>query len=208
MTTIITRLYEDEQTAHGVVQALRDHSFRDSMVDVITSSGDAQAAMSEAGVPEDAHDAYAQAIASGNALVAVRAPFGGAEKAYILMDKTPSVDMGGLAQTSYVAEDLALEYRSSSIIKGAPRLMSSPMFPSIRRGRSLLATMFGKPLMRKRLNIDNSIYRGTKYFANFPIPHLKKKKAKIDNAIYRGTKYFANFPIPHLVDLKRDPSLH
>ncbi|MEL7468890.1 MAG: hypothetical protein AAFN27_10580 [Pseudomonadota bacterium] len=198
MTTIITRLYDNEQTAHGVAQALRDHSFRDTMMDVISSSSDIDAAMAAARVPAGARSAYGEGIKSGKALMVVRAPFGGAERAHILMDQTPSVDMGDLKQSAYEPGEVSNKYRSSSIIKGSPRLMSSPTHASIQRGRPLLAQLWGKPLMKKRVNLDNALYRGTKYFANFPIPHLKKRSTNIERTLYRGTKYFANFPIPHL----------
>lgn len=150
MTTIITRLYQDEQTANEVAQTLLDHHFRAAMMDVIGPNGDPHAEMDTARVPVSTREAYAERIAQGNALLVVRAPFGGAERAFLIVDQTASIDMGDMAQSSYVAEDMAAEYQTSSIIAGSPRLMSSAMYPSIKRGRSTIAMMFGKPLMRRR----------------------------------------------------------
>lgn len=72
----------------------------------------------------------------------------------------------------------------------------------------MIATLFGKPLMKKKVNLNNALYRGTKFWANFPIPHLKDKKRNIETSIYRGTKFWANWPIAHLTNRERDPSLY
>lgn len=203
MTTIITRLYKDEKTANGVKQTLLDSKFRDSMVDVLGADADA---MGAAGVPSKLQAAYSKAMSSGNAMVVVRAPFGGAQAAYGIVDDVESIDIGPAKQSAYVETDMSAHY-NNSILRDHPRFMSSGMYPSLSRGRSMIAMLFGKPLKHKKLNVNNSLYRGTKYWANFPLPHLSKKPRNINNSIYRGTKFWANFPLPHLVSNQRDPSL-
>ncbi|MEM1131155.1 MAG: hypothetical protein AAF638_07185 [Pseudomonadota bacterium] len=202
MTTIITRLYQDYPTADGVVQALMEKHFTPSMIDVICGGIDAPAALKEAKVPAASHAAFAQAIASGNALVVVRAPFGAATLARDALAETASIGVEGASESTYVAEDLDPAYRNASLLAGNPRLMSSGVFPSLRRGRSLIAQMFGEPLMGKQVNLEKSIW-SNRYMANFPIRHLKTKRVNLQNSIWRN-RYMANFPIPHLRDRKPD----
>lgn len=207
MTTIITRLYKDEQTANGVAQTLLDNHFRSAMMDVITSPSDAHAAMTEASVPSGSQAAYAPGLEGGNSLLVVRAPFGAAEAANRVVDATDSVDVDLPRQSTYVATDMSAQY-NNSILKDHPRFMSSGMYPTLSRGRSTIAMLFGKPLKAKKVNLNSSLYRGTKYWANFPIAHLSNKPRNINNSIYRGTKFWANFPLPHLTSRERDPSLY
>lgn len=163
MTTIITRLYQDENTANGVAQTLLENHFRQRMLDVI-AGGDAHVQMARAGVPKDAMDGYAQGIQNGNALLIVRAPFGGAKAATKLVDQTSS-----LAGTSaYVSAEMPPQ----NILPDHPRFLSHDPSPGEARGRPFLATLFGKPLLKKQVNLDNSLYRGTKFWANWPLPHL------------------------------------
>lgn len=206
MTTIITRLYQDEQTANDVASALLGAHFRKSMMDVISPSGDAHAEMVEAQVPKAVQEACAEGLQAGHCLLVVRAPFGAAEKAGIIVDQTESIDSDGANRNIYVRTDVSAHYRNS-ILTDHPRFMSSGMYPSLRRGRSMIAMLFGKPLLRKRVNLDSTLYRGTKYWANFPLPHLSRKPRNINNSIYRGTKFWANWPIKHLVTEKRDETL-
>lgn len=203
MTTIITRLYQDEQTANGVAKSLLDNHFRSNMLDVVAGANNVDAAMTDAGVTRDSKEAYGQGIRKGNALLVVRAPFGGAQKAELIVDQTPSLAGG----SAYVSTDMSAQYQNS-ILSDHPRFMSSGMYPSLSRGRSMIATLFGKPLMKKKVNLNNALYRGTKFWANFPIPHLKDKKRNIETSIYRGTKFWANWPIAHLTNRERDPSLY
>lgn len=203
MTTIITRLYQDEQTAKGVAENLLDAHFRQSMLDVIIGSNDdAHALMEKARVPKELREDYATGIVGGQALLVVRAPFGGAEKAGLIVDQTESV----AGNSTYVATEMSNQYQNN-ILTDHPRFMSSVMYPSLSRGRSMIAIMFGKPLLRKRVNLNSSLYRGTKYWANFPIPHLSRKPRNIENSIYRGTKFWANWPIKHLISNERDETL-
>lgn len=208
MTTIITRAYADQRTAEAAGHELLENKFQPSMLDVITSGGDAHAEMRAAGVPKAAQEAYANAVGQGNAVLVVRAPFGAAQTARDICVRHNPIDVGVAKPDEYVSTDMSASY-SSSILKDHPRFMSSGMYPSLRRGRSMIAMLFGKPLLRKKLKLDTALYRGTKYWANFPLPHLSTKPRKrLRHYIYPGTKYWANFPLPHLTSRDRDPSLY
>ena len=207
MTTIITRVYATEDAAAAVSQQLLENKFQASMLTTITKGADAHDAMHAAGVPKGAREAYAECLENGNAVLVVRAPFGGAQLGRQICDAHDPIDAGVSKPDDYVSTDMPAEYQNS-ILKDHPRFMSSGMYPSLSRGRSMIATMFGKPLRRGNRNLNTSLYRGTKFWANFPVPHLSHKPRNINNSIYRGTKYWANFPIPHLVKSERDPSLY
>jgi hypothetical protein len=172
MTTIITRLYRDEQTANGVAQALLDHHFRPKMLDVIVRGGDTNSEMSEARVPKRAAEGYSQGISGGNALLVVRAPFGAAEKAGIIVDKTES--MAG--DSTYVA---ATSQRNAkdSLLSNHPHIMSSPEFPPIYPTTQFFAKF---PIAH--------LIPGHKFQAGFPIAHLVP-----------GHRFFAKFPFAHLI---------
>lgn len=169
MTTIITRLYQDEQTANGVAEALFEAHFKKKMLDLIGSGDDAQARMEEAQVPASLIESYAQGVGSGQALLVVRAPFGGAEKAGIIVDQTDSL----AGDSTYVSTKISRQVENY-ILKDHPHIMTSPEFPSVGTDSSR--------------NIETSVYRGTKFWARFPFDHL-----------IPGHKFQAGFPIGHLI---------
>lgn len=97
MTTVITRIYEKNETADKVVAKLQEFGFTDDFVDVIAGGADAGAQMSAAKVSDAAAEKYAPLVAKGHPLVVVRAPFtpfGSARKAIEIVDSEPSVDAG------------------------------------------------------------------------------------------------------------------
>ena len=107
MTTIVSRLYADTTTAEQAVTALKLQNHRASDISVIGSDG-GQAAMEEAGVPTESAAAYAAKMASGNALVVVRAPFtpfGAARNAMDTVDEFDSIDAGVENENFYVRTD-------------------------------------------------------------------------------------------------------
>ena len=185
MTTIITRLYQDEQTANGVAQSLRDHHFRSKMFDVITKGGDTEAQMTEARVPKGVAEGYAQGINGGNALLVVRAPFGGAQKAGIIVDQTGSIS----GDSTYVASEPPRQVEDY-VLTSHPHIMTSPEFQAVYRGTKFWA----------RFPFDHLI-PGHKFQAKFPFGHLipgHKFQAKFPFAhIVPGHKYMANWIMPH-----------
>ena len=187
MTTIITRLYQDEQTANGVAQTLRDHHFRSKMFDVIVKGGDTAASMAEAQVPDAVADGYAQGIEGGNALLVVRAPFGGAEKAGIIVDQAESLS-GDSTYVSTHADRPIHKY----ILTRHPHIMASPESPAIYKGTRFWA----------KFPFDHLI-PGHKFQAGFPIGHLipgHRFMAKIPfGHLIPGHKFQAGFPIKHLI---------
>jgi hypothetical protein len=171
MTTIITRLYQDEQTANGVAQSLLDIDFREGMLDVITSAGDPAAAMEAAKVPSGSRAAFAEGVQGGNALLVVRAPFGAARKAMIVVDKTESLAGDSKYEATYLKRNLG-----NYILRDHPRIMTSPEFPAAHG-----------PKFWAKFPIAHLI-PGHKFMAKFPFAHL-----------IPGHKFQAGFPIKHLI---------
>jgi len=77
MSTLITRLLANEDTASEASRALARKGFDDGAVRVVSNSGgSARESMVDFGVSDSTADAYIDHLDSGNALIAVRAPFG------------------------------------------------------------------------------------------------------------------------------------
>jgi len=200
MTTIITRLYQDEQTANGVAQSLLDHHFRSKMFDVIVSGDDASAQMAEARVPKGVAEGYAQGIAGGNALLVVRAPFGGAEKAGILVDKADSIT----GDSTYVASEVKRPL-GNYILKDHPHIMTSPEFPALQTrfwAKFPIAHLIPGHKFQAKFPFGH-IVPGHRFMAKFPFAHLipgHKFQAKFPfGHLIPGHKFQAKFPFGHIV---------
>jgi hypothetical protein len=133
MTTIITRLYPDLATAQGVVAALQANGHAASTIDIITQSGDGDAAarMRGARVPAASAAAYGPGIAKGAALVVVRAPFapmGAARDAMKVVNRTASIDVGLEDEDVYIREQPKLE-TSGKVLSGTVFYMTNPFRP-------------------------------------------------------------------------------
>ncbi len=102
MTTIITRLYSDEQTARNASAFLAKNGFVDRDRDVISGGEGGVVALRSAGVPADVAAAYAETLAGGTAVLVVRAGFGRAGKARALVAETETIDAGLPKQDFYV----------------------------------------------------------------------------------------------------------
>jgi hypothetical protein len=121
MTTVVTRLYETEEMARGVADALRAEGFPDATLDVIAVAD--AAAMEAARVEAGAAARYAKAMEPGYALFVCRAPFnpiGAALRAQEVANATPSLDVGVADENRYIRETPNLRRhraRSSRIIR-------------------------------------------------------------------------------------------
>ena len=200
MTTIITRLYQDEQTANGVAQALLDHHFRPAMLDVIVGGGDTQSEMLGAKVPKGSLEAYAEGIQGGNALLVVRAPFGGAEKAGIIVDQTASI----AGDSTYVAAETRRPLHNF-ILRSHPHIMTSPEFPALQT-RFWAKFPFAHLIPGHKFQAGfpfGHLIPGHKFQAKFPFGHLipsHKFQAKFPfGHLIPGHKFQAGFPFGHLI---------
>lgn len=130
MTTIITRLYSDVAAAQAVVAALTSNGHRPSTIDVITKDGAAPALdrMHAARVPSGSAAAYAPAIAKGQALLVVQAPFapiGTARNAIRTVNRFPALSVGLADEDVYIREDPKVD-TSGKLYPGTTFFMSNP----------------------------------------------------------------------------------
>jgi hypothetical protein len=202
MTTIITRLYKDEQTANGVAHALLDNNFRRNMLDVIVRGGDTGALMAEAKVPGSVAEAYAEGIESGSALLVVRAPFGAAEKAGIVVDETEALS----GDSTYLKAETPRRL-TDYILTSHRHIMTSPEFPALYPGTQFFAKFpFAHLIPGHKFQAGfpfAHLIPGHKFQAGFPIGHLipgHKFQAKFPfGYLIPGHKFQAKFPFAHLI---------
>ncbi|WP_224814320.1 hypothetical protein [Hasllibacter sp. MH4015] len=114
MTTVVTRLYDDAAHADAVVAALKVEGFPESALDVIEqrSRTSAEDQITDAGVPANVAQQYAQHLTSSRALLVVRAPFvpfGAAKRAIEEADKYPSYNAGVANQNLNVPDQVDRE---------------------------------------------------------------------------------------------------
>jgi len=217
MTTIITRLYEDDAAANAVASGLSDAGFPASIFDVIAGGGDVAGAMATARVSEEGAAVYGPLIDQGKKLVVVRAPitpFGAAKRAMSIVDSQPTVDTGLKNQDQYVREAIVPE-TDAPFGGGKPRtsavgkefkwsLAPIPLLMNWERQNSCFSgtKCFGAFLVplhsKNRFRIGKPVFQRTKRFGAFIMPLLNKRKP-LGKTILTGDKRFADFLVPLLV---------
>jgi hypothetical protein len=171
MTTLITRLLADEGTASEAASALEARGFNEDAVAVISGS-DASAAMEKSGVSEEVASAYSSGLSSGNALVAVRAPFGMAGAAVTALKKFKPIDVGLESEESHISAVTDPEM-SSSIIKGNKKFLTGKGVTE----SGMRFTPFGFPMLSKRQKGRASVDTST-ISAKFGMPLIKQPPRK------------------------------
>lgn len=150
MTTIITRLYADRQTAEHVAGILHAAGLSGSDMDIVTRDGDDPAAqMGAARMGRQSAAAYGEGVARGHALLVVRAPFnpmGAARRITQMMDETPSHKVGLARESEYIRETLKDKYWSS-ILTDHPRFFSQDIIPGFGGVRGTVSGAFGFRLL-------------------------------------------------------------
>lgn len=190
MTTVISRLYQDEQTAASVVSALKEAGFPDNTIDTIGSDqNDLAEAIAAARVPTEAAETYAGEISDGVTLVVVRAPFtpfGAARSAIDIVDGTPSVASAVTDNNSLVSETIRREL-ILSVMTSHPLFLTDAKEMSRNSGR--ISHGFGWRLLSKRKEKRSAISGGRFMSRAFwPMALLSSKKSKM--SVYRGGKKF------------------
>lgn len=164
MTTIITRLYPSRKQATAVVNALKAEEFSDSDIDVITHTAkeDSKPDMSAIGdriraarVYPSAAAAYAGRVATGDALVVLRAPIGQSVRARSVIDRFPAIDAGVKHAEYYAGTSNQLSTRSSrrhlpELLHHNQKMMSGDSVPGLTRSSTPFSSMFGLPLLTGR----------------------------------------------------------
>jgi hypothetical protein len=144
MTTVITRLYADRQTAEGVAHRLTGAGLSAETIDIFDNrtGGVRELRVAKLG-PANAR-AHHQALAQGGALLVVRAPFnpiGAARAIKDMVAEVPSIAVPGGIPNEYVREQAGHAYLH--ILKDHPKFFSQDLEFLDSRARGLVSHAFG-----------------------------------------------------------------
>lgn len=197
MATIVTRLYEDPAHADAVVATLKADGFPESSMDVIEqrSRVSALAQISDAGIPDEIAQQYAQHLTSQRALLVVRAPFvpfGAARRAIEVADTYPAFDAGVVNENKNIPDEPdpklflsvltshrlfftnAYETRSGTTPRGFSKAFQIPLLSE--KGKRMRPAVFQRPpifpirpLSHGRTTKRHIIHR---FFGTFIVDHL------------------------------------
>lgn len=211
MTTVITRLYADQNAAEAVARRLRFEGFPGNAVQVISAGGMDRDAlvdkMSRAMVPGEAAAGYAGKVEGGNSLLVIRAtyrPLGAAQIARDTVARSPALDSGVTPEESWVKDG---PDHAPSVLKDHPRLMTLPIEPEDYRP-GLISEQLGIPLL-SRPKARTSAIRGGRHVSKafWPMP-LVTRNRKANSAMH-GTRHMSKafWPMPLLSKTPRRNSV-
>ncbi len=192
MTTVITRLFEDEAGAKKAVEKLQFRRIPARAAKIITASGDAdalKAAMTKAQVHGSAVDAYAEHVEAGKALLVVTVthiPLTAATIARNVLAKRETIPVDGITDDYYMADG---PQPASSILNGHPLILSLRLDESKHEGRPISEGL-GLRLLKAHRTKRSAIHGGGfKSRMFWPMPLLSHKERK--NRVYRGGRHMS-----------------
>jgi hypothetical protein len=202
MTTVITRLYDSEDTASATARRLNREGLPRHAVEVITAKGLSREAiaarMQRASVHESAVPVYADHVAGGDALLVVRAtykPLGAARLTRDITARTKVKSVGSVVDQHYFADG---PDHAPSVLKDHPRFLSLDLDPGEYKG-GLISAMLGIPLLsRGHRSRPSRVLHGEAFMSKrfWPMP-LVTRKRKADSAISGGRHISSLFwPMP------------
>jgi hypothetical protein len=157
MTTVVSRLYDQVETANGVAAQLRSDGFPDKTLAVVTSAD--PAVMTAAGVPQAVAARYAQQMQAGHAVLVCRAPFtpfGAARRAMAVANATPAI----AADDSYIREDAHLERHINSVLTRHPMMMTREDYVGSGWAEWRATHVLGWPTVTRRAAAPDNLIRG------------------------------------------------
>jgi hypothetical protein len=213
MTTVITRLYDSEETAGATARRLNREGLPRHALQVITAKGLSREQIAErirrASVHESAVPAYAEHVSAGDALLVVRAtykPLGAARIARDVTAKTKTRSVGNVVDDHYLPDG---PDHAPSVLKDHPHMLSLDLDFGEYKGGPVSAE-FGIPLLtrghRSRpLRVSRGGGHMSKWF--WPMPLITRKR-KADSAI-SGGRYMSKlfWPMPLLSRKERTRSV-
>jgi hypothetical protein len=213
MTTVITRLYDSEDTAGAAARRLHWEGLPKRALQVVTSKGLSRDAIAErlkrAGVHESAVPVYADHVAAGDALLVVHAtyvPLGAAKITREVTARTKVKTLSGLVEENYVPD---APDHAPSILKGHPRLLSLDLEPGEYKGGPISAELGIRLLSRGHRNRPLHVIRGGAHMSRWfwPMP-LVTRKRKANSAISGGRHMSRLFwPMPLISHKERTRSV-
>ena len=121
MTTVVSRLYDQVDTANRVAAQLHSDGFPEKTLAIVTSAD--VTAMTAAGVPMRIAEGYARQMQAGQAVFVCRAPFtpfGAARRAMEVADSATAL----AADNSYLRQEPKLEQHLNSVLSSHPMMMT------------------------------------------------------------------------------------
>ncbi len=208
MTTIITRLYADEKSANAAADRLwRERIPRRALQVVAAESGESKSDLKErlksAKVHSSALTAYADKIASGNAVLVARTtykPLGAAKIAREMMAKDATISVPKITNEYFEADG---PDHAPSILKGHPRFLTLASAAGEGHGDPVSKSL-GLPLLSARKSRD-SAWRGGGYASKAFWPMKLVSKNRKSSSAMRGGGYMSRvfWPMPLLSRSKR-----
>lgn len=213
MTTVITRLYADEEAARAIARRLSWEGLPARALQVISGDGKSRETIAEkmqsAGVHVTAVPAYSERVAGGNALLVVRAtykPLGAAQIARDATARSKAIEVRGVIDDYYFADP---PDNAPSVLKDHPRFLSLDLEPGEYKGGPISAEL-GIPLLtRGHRNRPLHVFKGGKFVSRafWPMPLLSRKR-KANSAIHGG-RYMSKlfWPMPLITKKERTRSV-
>ncbi len=209
MTTIISRVFPDEATAHQASERLvfRGLPSRDCMVIATQDDDKLSAKMDAARVDDSARAAYAKALKSGKALLVVHATYKPLTAATVVREtlaKMDTVDVGDVVDDRFVPDGP----------QSAPSVLREhPLFLTVRASRASYSSGpvtkgLGFRMLSPR-KTSTSAMRGGGYMSRvfWPMPLISKKPRK--SSVIQGGRHVSKafWPMPLLSKKPRTSSV-
>jgi len=182
MTTLITRLYADKDTAKQASEALEAKGFDRNSVSLLGSD---TAAMADAGLDEAVSGAYAAQMSGDNSLLMLRAPFGSVGTAVSALNRFDAIEVD-TEQETYIrpVDDPSM---SSSIIPGNKKFLTSQSEIGSGTGFS---EAFGMRLLSRRQQGKAKVGHSTKTGKRENLLSRKQTgKAKVSHRTVTGKRW-------------------
>jgi hypothetical protein len=213
MTTVITRLYDEEETASATARRLNREGFPRHALQVITAKGlsreEIEDRMRRARVHDSAVTTYADHVAKGDALLVVRAtykPLGAARITRDITAGTKVKNVGSVVDDHYLPDG---PDHAPSVLKDHPRFLSLDLEPGEYKGGPVSVEV-GIPLLtRGHRSRPLHVFRGGAYMSRWfwPIP-LVTRRRKANSAISGGRHVSRLFwPMPLITRKERTRSV-
>ncbi|QBF30253.1 PucR family transcriptional regulator [Thalassococcus sp. S3] len=200
MTKVITRYFETETRAYEVERELLSKRFPRNILRVYTQVEGLADTLTDANVTPETAEAYAWRVASGGAVVMVRAgikPLGVAKTAREVMAEMGAADLGNLTEEVFVKDDPTSR---TSVLSDHPLFLTRVKDPS--RTNFYMADWPIPLISRRKPNTDSLIPRHAR-MANWPIPLIARIKPRDEFAFPRHAR-MADILLP--LTIRREPS--
>lgn len=205
MTNIITRHYDSTDQAHAVVFELVHHArVSPQILDVYESSSGLVEKLTKQGVRPETAQAYEKRLASGGAVLMVRAgirPLAVAKTARTTADMMGPTDIGTLPEEVVIDDG---RRTGLSVMTEHPHMVTRSL--SYKKRNYYMADWPISLFSRRKPNKIATVQRDVSY-AKWPIAHLLPGSRRFGrfpfDLLVPGHKFMANFPFGHLVSHDR-----